>query len=403
MIMNRTALARPPAQDQTLEVPRLVHQVSGIAIFGEQDIRLDFRRFGLQVRDKTAQLRQAKFFGRMFELFNGCNQVHAFNLRSLSMNNQGGRPPRIRFVAWNIEKGKRWSLLQACLDCEAIRTADVLCLNEVDDGMARSGNRRIACEIAERLGMRMVFGPTFRELTKGIGDELCAPGENTTAVQGNATLSRLSIIDSQNLALPMCHDPSQGAEKREGGRHALIVRLDCGNGRTLTVANAHLEVFTTTRCRSRQMRFLLQHLDPGPAVVAGDFNTNTFQRGSFVHTFRSLLCLLCLDARARVTAPWRYEPLFQDLRNTGFLWERFNDSVPTCSVDLSELQDRAYVPAAIRNRILERCRILPLRLDFLACRGLHALSAGRTVTELPCRPSDHLPITCDIWFDNMGT
>lgn len=314
------------------------------------------------------------------------------------MNNQGGGQERIRFVAWNIEKGKRWKLLEKCFACEPIQTADVLCLNEVDDGMARSGNRRVAFEIAERLGMQMVFGRTFKEFTKGPGEELLTPGENTTAVQGNATLSRLLIIDSKNLLLPTCHDPSKGAEKREGGRHALIVRLDCGNGRSLTVANAHLEVFTTMRCRSRQMRFLLDHLEPGPAVVAGDFNTNTFQRGSLVRTLQSLLCLLRRDVKSRAMTPWCYEPLFEDLRRAGFSWEGFNDALPTCSVDLASLEDRVYVPAAIRNRILSQCRILPLRLDFIACRGLRPLCPGRTLTDLPCQPSDHLPITCDIWF-----
>jgi endonuclease/exonuclease/phosphatase family metal-dependent hydrolase len=314
------------------------------------------------------------------------------------MNNQGGSPARIRFVAWNIEKGKRWKLLETCLACEPIQTADVLCLNEVDDGMARSGNRRIAFDIAERLGMQMVFGQAFKEFTKGIGEELLAPGENTTAVQGNATLSRLPILESKNLRLPVCHHPSNRAEKREGGRHALIVRLDCGNGRSLTVVNAHLEVFTTMQCRSRQMKFLLDHLQTGPAIVAGDFNTNTFQRGSVLHTFQSLVYLLRRDVKSRAMAPWSYEPLFRDLRKTGFSWEGFNDSLPTCSVDLSSLEDRVYVPAAIRNRILSRCRTLPLRLDFIACRGLRALSAGRTITDLPCQPSDHLPITCDLWF-----
>src|SRR2546425_10022529 len=107
----------------------------------------------------------------------------------------------VRLVTWNIEKGKRWSLLEECLESESIRTADILCLNEVDEGMARSGNRRIADEIADRLGMRAVFGRAFKELTKGIGDELSAPGENTTALQGNAILSRLPLLDSQNLLL----------------------------------------------------------------------------------------------------------------------------------------------------------------------------------------------------------
>src|SRR5262249_4486144 len=140
----------------------------------------------------------------------------------------------IRVVTWNIEKGKRWELLEECLSHEFIRLSDILCLNEVDEGMARSGNLRIAQEIGDRLGMQVVFGQTFRELTKGIGDELLSPGENTTAIQGNAILSRLPVLDSKNLLLPSCFDHSKRAEKREGNRHALIARVDCGSGRVLT-------------------------------------------------------------------------------------------------------------------------------------------------------------------------
>ena len=64
----------------------------------------------------------------------------------------------MRIVTWNIEKGKRWPLLERCLSHETIRTADILCLNEVDEGMARSGNLRIGHEIGKRLGMEVVFG-----------------------------------------------------------------------------------------------------------------------------------------------------------------------------------------------------------------------------------------------------
>src|SRR5262245_34861001 len=139
----------------------------------------------------------------------------------------------VRLVTWNIEKGKRWSLLEKCLGHQLIAGADILCLNEVDEGMARSGNRRIAYEIGERLGMEVVFGQTFKELTKGMGDELLAPGANTTAIQGNAILSRLPILDSENLLLPSCFDHNKRAERREGNRHALIARIDCGTGRTV--------------------------------------------------------------------------------------------------------------------------------------------------------------------------
>src|SRR5947207_7186232 len=188
------------------------------------------------------------------------------NLRSRTMWNQA-----IRLVTWNIEKGKRWSLLERCLETESIRSADIFCLQEVDDGMARSGNRRIAYEIAERLGMQVVFGQTFKEFTKGIGEELTAPGENTTAIQGNATLSRLPIVETTNLLLPECFDHSKRVERRQGNRHALITRLDCGSGQLLTVANTHLEVFGTARCRARQVKFILDSIPEGPAVIAGDF------------------------------------------------------------------------------------------------------------------------------------
>ena len=302
----------------------------------------------------------------------------------------------VRILAWNIEKGKRWPLLEACLGHEFVRSADILCLNEVDDGMARSGNRRVAHEIGERLGMTVVFGQAFKELTKGIGDELLAPGENTTGIQGNAILSRLPVIDSQNLPLPACFDHTTRPDKREGNRHALIVRLDCGQGRVLTVANAHLEVFGTMACRRMQMKFLLANLPAGPAVVAGDFNTNTFSRGSLFRTVQCLAVVAFSDVVSRVLAPWRYEPLFSELSAAGFSWEEFNDRQPTCSVELDTLDERNRVPAVLRNWILSRCRLLPLRLDFICGRGVRPVSPGRTIADLPCRPSDHVPILCDI-------
>jgi len=304
----------------------------------------------------------------------------------------------MNIVAWNIEKGKRWRLLEECLLYERIRTADILCLNEVDEGMARSGNLSIAHEIGDRLGMSVVFGPTFKECTKGIGDEQLAPGENTTAVQGNAILSRFPIVDSENLQLPSCFDHTKRVEKREGNRHALIVRIDCGSGRAVTVTNAHLEVFGTANCRSIQMKFLLDHLPAGRAIVAGDFNTNTFGRGSTYQICRSMALLAFTDVRSRALAPTRYEPLFRHLSEAGFSWRAFNDDHPTCSVDLASLEDRTGAPAFVRKFILSRCRILPLRLDFICCRGLKAASHGYTIRDLPCQPSDHLPITCDLVF-----
>jgi endonuclease/exonuclease/phosphatase family metal-dependent hydrolase len=305
----------------------------------------------------------------------------------------------VRVVTWNIEKGKRWPLLEKCLELEAIRSADILCLNEVDEGMARSGNLRIAHEIGDRLGMKVTFGKAFKEFTKGVGEELLTPGENTTGIQGNATLSRFPVLDSKNLLLPACASHSRRIEKREGNRHVLIVRLDCGSGRIVTVANTHLEVFGTARCRARQIKFIVDRIPAGPAVITGDFNTNTFSRGTIPHTVQSLTRLARRDVQSRTLHPTLHEPLFKVLGSSGFSWTGFNDTLPTCSVDLSAVEDRKYVPSVIRNFILSRSRVLPLRLDFICCRGLLARTPGRTITDLPGQPSDHLPITCDVWFD----
>jgi endonuclease/exonuclease/phosphatase family metal-dependent hydrolase len=304
----------------------------------------------------------------------------------------------MRVVTWNIEKGKRWPELERCLSHERIRTADVLCLNEVDEGMARSGNLRIAYEIGERLGMQVVFGQTFKEFTKGIGDELLAPGENTTAIQGNAVLSRVPVLEWKNVLLPACFDHAKRIERRAGNRHALIVRLDCGRGRVVTVANAHLEVFGTAQCRARQMRHLLEHVPDGPAVVTGDFNTNTFSRGSALRLLYSLGILSFTDAPGRVRRPWEHERLFDDLKRAGFTWADFNDHEATCPVQLASLEERSNLPAPVRKFVLSRCSFLPFRLDFICCRGLRAAAPGRTILDLPCRASDHLPITCDLEF-----
>jgi endonuclease/exonuclease/phosphatase family metal-dependent hydrolase len=303
----------------------------------------------------------------------------------------------LRIVHWNIEKGKRWTLLERCLDSEAINSADILCLNEADYGMARSGNRHVAFEIAERLGMSAVFGPSFYEFTKGIGDERLAPGDNSASLQGNAVLTRLRVIDYRNVFLPQCHDPGSSEERRTGGRAALIARLRTPQNLTFTLAVTHLEVVTTRRCRSRQLRAVLDEIGrAAPAIIAGDFNTNTFDRGSAVHTITSLIQLLTTDVKERVTNAWKTEPLFAELRAAGFSWQRFNDDHLTNVVDLSALEDRRYLPRFVVNLALRRGRYVPLRLDWIVCRGFRALRTGTTITDLPAEPSDHLPITCDL-------
>ena len=72
------------------------------------------------------------------------------------------RPPaqdgRLRAVAWNVERGKRFSGVMTTLTGHPeLRGADLVLLNEVDIGMGRSGNLNIPRELARALGHDYVY------------------------------------------------------------------------------------------------------------------------------------------------------------------------------------------------------------------------------------------------------
>src|SRR5262245_30219590 len=78
----------------------------------------------------------------------------------------------ISAVAWNIERGIRFEGLIQCLrEHPLLHSADVLLLSELDWGMARTGNRFVAREIAACLEMNYAFAPCYIALTKGAGVE----------------------------------------------------------------------------------------------------------------------------------------------------------------------------------------------------------------------------------------
>ncbi|MFI5176107.1 MAG: hypothetical protein ACHQKY_14700, partial [Terriglobia bacterium] len=121
----------------------------------------------------------------------------------------------LRCISWNIEKGKELdSLLEIFSSDQRFLTADLILLQEADFGMARSGNRFVARELACALGMNFAFAPCFVELTKGVGEDLKAAGENSSGLQGNAILSRFPIRSARTIRLPQCFEPFEFTEKR---------------------------------------------------------------------------------------------------------------------------------------------------------------------------------------------
>ena len=107
-------------------------------------------------------------------------------------------------MTWNIERGYAPSNI-----AETIRQIrpDIACLQEVDWGNERTGNRDVLADLAEQLGMLGLFGIEFIELqSQRRGARLAGGG-----VTGNAVLTRFEPVSAFRLSLPPCLDWERGA------------------------------------------------------------------------------------------------------------------------------------------------------------------------------------------------
>ncbi len=131
--------------------------------------------------------------------------------------------------------------------------ADIVLLQEVDEGAPRSRELNLAREIADALGF-----------------EHHALGHNVTLRKGwygNATLSRFPITRERNIDLTI------GSKKRRGCQHTT---LELAANRRLDVFNLHLGL--SAREREKQIALLMRsaevrQLDRRQSVIiGGDFN-----------------------------------------------------------------------------------------------------------------------------------
>ncbi len=262
----------------------------------------------------------------------------------------------LRIVAANLERGRRlddWVELLASTD------ADVVLVSEADGGMARSGNRYVARELADRLGMQFAFAVGFVELGLGGPKERAALPEdarNEFGVHGGAILSRAGL--ERPAAVRLEFDGSwyvdDSPEPRVGGRCAVVATV----GGVVVVA-PHLESHGGPRGRARQVADLLDlvddHAGGRPVVVGGDLNTHTLDlTGSDDHDGQ--------DATAggadeysdeRFLRPFAWEPLFAEAEARGYEWSAANADEPTHRTE--------YRGGPVRGK---------LKLDWFLTRGV---------------------------------
>src|SRR6202522_718213 len=270
--------------------------------------------------------------------------------------------PSLRLVEWNIERGVELADIKLAMtdkqaflakvhseaagnkdkekisdqelsaQMDALQSADVLVLNELDWGMKRSDYEAVAKSLADALKMNWAYGVEFIEVDpKVLGLQSFANVENAKerkeleelfsvdkdrvlGLHGTAILSRYPLRDVKLVPFKyQAYDwyneekkygtveagNRKGAslvfgeeivrEVRRGGRTNLIATLDIPElpEKQVTIVATHLENRTTPKNRVKQLDELLEMVGPihNPVVIAGDMNT-TGTDGS-VTTIRS--------------------------------------------------------------------------------------------------------------------
>ena len=167
-------------------------------------------------------------------------------------------------VAWNIERGSIFEGIADALENHSdLKDKDLYLLTELDYGMARSGNRFVAQELAKKLKLNYAFAPVYIALQKGSGVESDSEGENTKSIHGLAIFSKYPFKNLQTVALPNGKDKMHGKEKRLGYLRALIADVEHPAGEFRAVC-VHFDVHCSRKHRQLQMKLILEHLKTLP-------------------------------------------------------------------------------------------------------------------------------------------
>ena len=321
---------------------------------------------------------------------------------------------RVRVAAWNIQRGRRLdAIVRALREDERLRGADVLLLVEVDSGMARSGNRHVAGELAGALGMSHVFGVSYLVLEDDWGENPERAG-NGLALAGMAVLSRAPIEAVENVDVPALRDKFSSSEKRLGKKRALVCRI--AGARPLTVAACHLDSNASPAGRARQLEAIVaagaRMAAGGPLLVGGDLNTTTYDLAGPWPLAKNLAHKLVVTGFRRtiehyMTPELRYErPVFEVLRAHGLSLDGFNDRAQgTLHFDLGDpyavQKTRELVGGALTRLLAYKLRPwngrVPARLDWFAGRGVTPVAAATVDPGAGATAaSDHAAIVVDL-------
>eukprot|EP00624_Nannochloropsis_granulata_P002456 evm.model.NODE_22258_length_46295_cov_59.100636.5 len=185
-------------------------------------------------------------------------------------------------VEFNAERGRHW---MSALKILKPLNADIVILNEMDVGMARSDQQHTASLLASALGMNYAWGMEFTELTRGTKTEQQNTDGlyNFLGLHGNAILSRCKLEDPiilrDDIGAYFSDKKNSvnadGYEKRLGGRMVMLVRIHDSRNRTIVVGSTHKWIGGVAGLKA--------YIGASRAVIAGDQDWGFCDRAGLVH------------------------------------------------------------------------------------------------------------------------
>jgi len=325
----------------------------------------------------------------------------------------------ISALAWNIERGSIFEgIVDALRNHDQLRDKDVLLLTELDYGMARSGNRFVARELAQRLNLNYAFAPVYVALQKGSGVESESEGENTKSIHGLAMFSKWRMANVHAIPLPNGKDKMWGKEKRLGCLRALIADIEHPAG-TFRAVTVHLDAHCSRAHRQRQMKIILDHLETlaaMPTLIGGDWNTTTFNSQNSTRAIMGYWRRVFMGpknvAKNHLPFPESFfeRPLFDMVEKCGYRYRDFNEiGVGTLHYHVESIEKNTN----LRDWVPEWCfpfifwaanRVgghVSGRLDWFAGKGIELapgmrpMTVGNLVDDAGTPLSDHDAITVD--------
>lgn len=288
-----------------------------------------------------------KIAPRVMEILNSVVQEN-FSDRDSSAEKESVRE-FVSAAAWNIERGSFLDgIIEKLKSHEDLKEKDLYLLTELDYGMARSGNRFVAREIAEKLKLNYAFAPVYIALQKGSGVEAKVAGENKQSIHGLALFSKYPLRNAHTVALPNGKDKMHGKEKRLGYLRALIADVEHPLG-TFRAVTVHLDVHCSRKHREMQAALIVRHLETLPrlpTVIGGDFNTTTYNAQNARSAILGFWHRVMMGPKRVVKNHYPYPDrrfergMFEEFHNYGYLYKQFNEEgVGTLHYDM---ENEAY-------------------------------------------------------------